>query len=98
RDHGKVVRDSARRPHATFHAVGDVVEVHVARGQVRGCICNGDLWLRRVESIVGQAATHPGAVNVRVSVLPGVPGCTSEIAHSGSTSIYQNSMLLFGIC
>jgi hypothetical protein len=52
--------------------LGDLAEVPVARGEVRPGVADDDLW-PTVERVVGQAATHPGAVDERVAVVTGVP-------------------------
>ena len=53
RDDGQVVGHAARCPHALLDAVGDLVEVHVARREVGRGVRDRDLRLRAVERVLG---------------------------------------------
>ena len=58
-----------RRPRSTpfAHRRGDLGQVRVARGQVRGGVRDGDLRPAG-EGVVGHTAAHPGPVDVGVAV------------------------------
>ena len=69
---GKVHRDAARFPDALLDALGDLVQVQVARRQVRGGVRDRDVR-PPVKGVGGQAPAHPRAVDVGVPVAPRVP-------------------------
>src|SRR5690606_28052967 len=60
-------------PDALFDAVGDLVEVGVAGGQVGGGVGDRDVRPFAGEGVTGQAAAHPGAVEIGVPVVTCVP-------------------------
>ena len=69
---GQVERDAAGLVDPLLDALGDLVEVGVARRQVRRGV--GDRDVRpAVEGVGRQPAPHPGPVDVGVAVGPGVP-------------------------
>ncbi len=70
--HRQVHRDAAGLVDALLDALGDLVEVRVARRQIRGGVGDGDVRAS-VEGVAGQPAPHPRAVDVGVAVGPGVP-------------------------
>ena len=71
-DHGQVERDAARLVHAALDRLRDLVQVRVAGRQVGGGVRDGDLR-PALERVRGHPAAHPGAVQVGVAVVPGVP-------------------------
>jgi hypothetical protein len=55
-----------------FHDFRDLVEVHVARSEIRSSV--GDRDVRpTIEGIAGQTTAHPGPVDVGVAIGTGVP-------------------------
>ena len=69
---GRFMRDAAGLVDALLDALGDLVEVGVARRQVRGGV--GDRDVRpSVEGMVGQPAPHPRPMDVGVAVGSGIP-------------------------
>ena len=67
-----VERHAAGLPDPVRDAPGDVAEVAVARHQVRAGIGDGDVR-PAIERVVGQAASHPAAMDVAVPIRAGIP-------------------------
>ena len=77
-------RDATCLVDAIRHGRRDLTEMHVARSEI-GCGV-GDRDVRASgEGIRGQSATHPGAVNVGVSVVSAIPLRASQFAHAHET-------------
>ena len=72
RDHRQLERDAAGLVDAVLHRRGDLGQVRVAGRQVGGGVGDGDLRAPG-EGVRRHAAAHPGAVDVGVAVVAGVP-------------------------
>ena len=76
----QVERDPARLVDALLDALGDLVEMGVARRQIGGGVGDRDVRAA-VEGVRGQAAPHPGSVDVGVAVGAGVPLRAALLSH-----------------
>ena len=78
-----VERDATRLPDPVGDAPGHVAEMAVARHQVRAGVGDGDVRAA-IEGVIGQAAPHPGAVDVAVPIRAGIPVLAATLAHGTS--------------
>ena len=96
REDGQVEGHAAGLPDAALHVVGDLVEVGVARAQVRRRVGDGDLR-SPVECVAGKTPAHPRPVDVGVAVIAAVPLRAAPLSFAIGSSLCDRRTILADI-
>ena len=78
RHHRQVEWNASRLEDAVAHGCGHLIQMRVARSEIRRGVRDRDMGPAR-ERIGGQAAPHPGAVNVGIAIIAPVQLGTAQI-------------------